>query len=309
MNRLLSISLMLWCAGAVAGPAAFELKPQAQVTSAGVFLADVVANTDSTIPELLIAPPPKPGQTLTLNRAHVEAALMRLSDAPVTNCFAGPVRVTRRTRTLDEDEVKLLITAQLQETMIKDRGELELRFARAWTAISVPDEELKLRVVEMPNSGVSPLFICRFELATTNETVGTWQASFHAKVWRDVWVSRAPLRRGSSLADAELTRERRDVLTLRDAPVDFEAVDPGLETAEYVAPNVPILVRSLKLKPAVRRGQTAMAMVVDGVLSVSMKVEVLEDGVPGQSIRIRNPQTKRELRGKVQNEETILVSL
>jgi flagella basal body P-ring formation protein FlgA len=40
-----------------------------------------------------------------------------------------------------------------------------------------------------------------------------------------------------------------------------------------------------------------------------MKVEVLEDGVPGQVIRIRNPQTRRELRGKVQNEQTVVVSL
>jgi flagella basal body P-ring formation protein FlgA len=40
-----------------------------------------------------------------------------------------------------------------------------------------------------------------------------------------------------------------------------------------------------------------------------MKVDVLEDGATGQVIRIRNPQTRRELRGKVQDEQTILISL
>jgi len=70
-----------------------------------------------------------------------------------------------------------------------------------------------------------------------------------------------------------------------------------------------LLARSLKITPVVRRGQSIDAMVVDGALEVSIKVEALEDGIPGQTIRLRNPQTKRELRGKVQNEQTILVNL
>jgi flagella basal body P-ring formation protein FlgA len=117
------------------------------------------------------------------------------------------------------------------------------------------------------------------------------------------------LRRGVSLAEADLVRERRDVLTVRDALADFAVADPSIEISEYVGANVPLLVRSLKIKTAVHRGQSVEAMVIDGALAVSMKVEVLEDGIPGQTIRIRNPQTKREFRGKVQNEQTILVSL
>jgi flagella basal body P-ring formation protein FlgA len=38
-------------------------------------------------------------------------------------------------------------------------------------------------------------------------------------------------------------------------------------------------------------------------------VEVLEDGSPGQIVRARNEQSLRDIRGKVLNEQTILVSL
>jgi flagella basal body P-ring formation protein FlgA len=51
------------------------------------------------------------------------------------------------------------------------------------------------------------------------------------------------------------------------------------------------------------------AIFQNGALSISFKVEVLEDGQPGQSIRIRNPRTRREFFGKVQNERTITVAL
>jgi flagella basal body P-ring formation protein FlgA len=42
---------------------------------------------------------------------------------------------------------------------------------------------------------------------------------------------------------------------------------------------------------------------------ISVKVEVLEDGVPGQMVRVRNLKSKREFRAKVENEETVLVPL
>ena len=51
------------------------------------------------------------------------------------------------------------------------------------------------------------------------------------------------------------------------------------------------------------------AVFQDGTLSISLKVEILEDGLLGQTIRVRNPKTKRELYGKVQNEETVLITL
>lgn len=288
---------------------AFSLQPQAQVGGAGVFLDEIVTSTNASVPHVRVSTAPRFGQTVILSRRQVEAVLSRTPDMVITNCLgAEQVRVTRRARPLEEEELKLLLTAQLQQDLIKDRGELELRIARPWPAASVPDEALTLKIVDLPASGVSPLFVCRFELSTAQETVGAWQVSLGAKLWREVWASRTALRRGMLLVEADLVRERRDVLTVRDALADFAVADPSVETSEYVAANVPLLARSLKIKPAVRRGQSAEALVVEGALAVSIKVEVLEDGIPGQTIRIRNPQTKRELRGKVQNEQTILVS-
>ncbi|HMJ88585.1 MAG TPA: flagellar basal body P-ring formation chaperone FlgA [Candidatus Acidoferrum sp.] len=309
MKQLIAIFLLAISAQVFALDG-FQLQTEAQVGGVGVFLDEILSSTNAVAPHVRIAAAPRAGQTLTLSRKQVEAALVRTSDSAFTNCLgADQVRVTRRVRSLDEEALKVLLTTQFQTDFIKDRGDLELRLARVWNEVMVPDEPLTLKIIEMPANGVAPLFVCRFELVTTNETVGTWQVSLIAKVWREVWASRTALRRGALLADADLTRERRDVLMLREPLAEFDVADPGIEIAEYVGANVPLLARSLKTKPAMRRGQSAQAMVLDGVLAISMKVEVLEDGVPGQVIRIRNPQTRRELRGKVQNDQTIVVSL
>jgi flagella basal body P-ring formation protein FlgA len=106
-----------------------------------------------------------------------------------------------------------------------------------------------------------------------------------------------------------VTLERRDVLLLREACDTLPAEPELLEVTENLPAGVPLLRRALRLKPVVNRGQLVRGVVQEGALSIALKVEVLEDGAPGQWIRVRNPQSKRELRGKVQDEQTILIVL
>ena len=182
-------------------------------------------------------------------------------------------------------------------------------FTRPWPAILVPDELLAVKVTELPGTGVSPNFIVRFELSAGREALGSWQMSAQAKVWKEILVAKAPLKRGQFLADAEVIRERRDVLGLRDLMLDHLADEPGLELAETLQAGAPLTLRSVRLRPVVTRGQVVDAFVQDGAMTISLKVEVLENGVPGQTVRVRNPQSRREFRGKVQSEQTILVNL
>jgi flagella basal body P-ring formation protein FlgA len=212
-------------------------------------------------------------------------------------------------RTLDQAELTLLLTQTLQKEYVKDRGELELRITQSWTTKKISDEPLTVKIIEMPTIGVTSSFIVRFELRNAHESVGTWQLPVQAHVWREAWVAHSMLKRGDSLADADIARERRDVLVMHEPLADFAAATSTLEIAEPVGIGAPLFARSLKATPVVHRGQLVQAMVEDGSLSIVMKVEVLEDGAPGQVVRARNRQTQRDIRGKVLNEQTILVSL
>jgi flagella basal body P-ring formation protein FlgA len=212
-------------------------------------------------------------------------------------------------RALSESDLKDLLTTALQQHYVKDRGELELRFTRAVPTASVLDETLTVKLLDLPTAGVTANFIARFELRAGDEVAGTWQIPVQARIWREIHVAGAALKRGTLLRDAEISRERRDVLTLRDALVDLDVSNPALELAENVSAGLPLTSRSLRLRAVVHRGKVTEAIVRDGGLTIAVKVEVLEDGVPGQTIRVRNLKSKREFRGTVQNEETIHVML
>lgn len=222
---------------------------------------------------------------------------------------AVPASLTpRQPRRLEEEELRNLLTDSLNAGRKANSEEWELRFTRPWTPVTVPDEPLKVEILEPALSRIASTSILRFEMRAGRQLVGSWQVPVHARLWREVMIAGTVLSRGLLLSDATVTRERRDVLTLRDPLCELPSATADYELAERVPLGAPLTARALRLRPVVFRGQTVNAVMQGKVMTISLKVEVLEEGVPGQVVRVRNLQSRRELRGKVQDEQTIAIS-
>ncbi len=288
---------------------ALNLRDTAAVSSEGIFLDQIVATTDSAATmRVRVADAPVFGQTTVMSRAQVVDRLKVAVPTLALATWGGAERIaiSRRCRALGESELKDMLTATLQRDHVRDRGELQLRMLRAWTPVQVPDEPLEVKIVDLPTSGVNASFIVRFDLVVQREIVGTWQIALNAQVMREVWVARTPLKRGQPLVD--LVKERRDLLTLRDAPWEGTP-DPAFEIKESVSASSPLYARAVGMRAVVHRGQSVEAHLRDGAMSITLKVEVLDEGEPGQTVRVRNPVSRRELRGRVLNEHTIQLFL
>ena len=299
-------------AGSFAEPGAGLLLTQVQVDSQGIFADQLFAtNAATALPHIRLADAPGFGRSLVLTRAQVQSLFAPVLPEVATNLSGRTerVRVVRRARVLDETEIKSLITVALQRQHVRERGELELRLTRPWLTISVPDEPIEVRILDLPTLGVTANFIVRFELRAAQEALGPWQLACQARIWGPVWVTTTPLQRGQMLGRNDLVQERRDLLSVRDTLAVMPSDDLALELTDNVAVGSPLLQRCVRLRPVVHRGDLVEALIREGALTISLKVEVLEEGACGQAVRVRNPYTKRELRGKVQNEQTILVNL
>jgi flagellar basal body P-ring formation protein FlgA len=297
---------------AAASLSGLALREEAQVDREGVFLAQIATAPDgSRLPPIRLLEAPAPGTPVVLPRARLLALLAEAGVvlAPANCAGADAVRVSRRTRQLDEAEFRDRLVAALQAGRPGDAGEFEARLPHSWRPVPVPDEPLEVRFVDPLPPRLNSRQVVRVELLSGSESVGAWSLLLQLRLWREVWVTRATLRRGDALDDASVARERRDVLacneTLAELPADLRA----LEMAEFVPANTPLSPRHLRLRPVVRRGQNADAVLEDGPLQLVLRVEVLEDGAPGQTIRLRNSLSRRELRGIVQNEKTIRICL
>jgi flagella basal body P-ring formation protein FlgA len=291
-------------------PPAFQLAPAAEVTGDGVFLQQAVKSSQP-LPALRLCDAPQIGTTKDLSRAQINDLLTVIAPDLVTTNWTGAdsIHILRRSHTLNEADVLALLTATLQKNYVEDQGQLELNLTQPWIAPVVPDEPLTVKILELPTAGVTRSFIARFQLCTATEIVGTWDVTLQAHIWCEVWVAHSDLARGELLADADVIRDRRDVLTTHEALADFSPGDMTLQLADSVPADGILLARDLKLRTVIHRGQVADAILQDGALSITMKVEALEDGAPGQTIRARNTVSLHDLSGKVVDEHTIEVSL
>lgn len=286
-----------------------ELVPIATSGTRGILLSDLARNGQG-LPRVVLAPAPAVGRPLVFSRAQIVELLGRKApDLQVTNWLgAERVRIVRATRTVDEAQIKDLLTAALQADTVKERGELELRIARPWNSLTVPDDTIGVRVVEIPSSGVSVNFICRFDLLVGGETVGTFHQPLQARIWKEIYVARSGLTRGQLVRDADLVLERRDVLSVRDFLTQIPANDPNVELRENVQAGAPLTARVMRLRAVIKRGRMVDALLQDDAMTISVRAEALEDGVPGQYVRLRNVRSKREFKGKVQDEQTVTVA-
>jgi len=312
---ILFAALLFFGAAPAAHPAEqtsspLRLLPEAQVSSRGIFLSDIVENPE-TLGSIRIADAPAFGRITTLVRSQiVEIVHRQLPDLDATNWAGAPrIRISGKTQPLEESMLKELITSTLQKEIVHDRGELELRFARPWIPVPMPDEPLSIRVLDLPNSGVTPNFILRFEILSGAQSAGIWQIPLQARLLRDIWVARSALMRGQTLEASDWVAEKRDVLQLRDAAIAVRMSDDSCELMENISAGSPLLSRSIRPRAIVRRGKLVEALLQDGKLLISIKAEALEDGILGQTIRVRNIASRREFRGKVENEQTIMVTL
>jgi len=212
-------------------------------------------------------------------------------------------------RRLEEDELCRLLTDFLNGGRGENGGEWELHITRPWTPVTVPEGPLKAEIIEPALNRIASSSTVRFELRAGRQLLGVWQVPVQARLWREVVIAETALRRGERLSAAALTLKRRDVLTLHDPLYELPSGATAYELAEGVPLGAPLTTRVVRLKPVVFRGKTVDAVVRDEALTISLKVEVLEDGVPGQLVRVRNLQSRRELRGKVQDEQTIAIVL
>lgn len=295
-----------------AGP--WLLRTNAQVTSVGIYLADVVvAPTGVELPHLRVADAPMFGKSAALQPGNLNPFIQQaLQIDPGTNWTgAAQATITRRARTLSAMDVEELLTGKLGEEYLSQGGQLELRLTRNWNDVMVPDEPFDVKITSMPPQGIMMSFLVRFEVGNEQEKFGQWQVAVRASLWKDVWVAQRRLTRGSVLMPEDVTREKRDVLMSRTHLVAEQMeINPNQwELLENVGTGNPLNRWSVRPKPVIYRGQLADALIQQGTLSISLRVQVLEDAVTGQDVRILNPHTKRELVGKVNHDHTILIQL
>ena len=290
--------------------AALTLKPSCEVSRDGVYLSDLVeSRTGEPIPAIMIDTSPSWGTIRKYSSQNLIKLINEKAQGVEVDGDEGgeEISISRSSRALGLEEVLESLRVELVKSPVFRQGELELESIRPWKTLLVPDGPVELRLVTRVNYPTFQTSL-RFELLDGGVPFGIFSAPVKMSIWKQAWVAKKQVTRGDVLSKVQLEKQRVNAIKVRQDLWDGNPSDGRYWFRENISPGRLVYSRAVVMKPVVRRGSLAKAVVTAGSLQVSTKVKVLEDGAPGEAVRVQNVRTRKELIGEVLDESTIKIT-
>ena len=184
-------------------------------------------------------------------------------------------------------------------------GELQLESLRAWVAPARTALNWDLEVIEFPNApATSMLLRCRVlaDLVSIGETTFV----LRAMLWREAWATRQPLTVGDTFHPSALETRRIDAFRERDV-LPVSAGDDSFIFARAVPAGRLLTWRDIARRPLVKKGALVDVAAADGLLVVTMKALAMENGAKGETVTVRNPESRKDFAAMVIDENRVQV--
>lgn len=171
-------------------------------------------------------------------------------------------------------------------------GDLELSLLRTWQAPRVPSADWKVAVVAPPAT-LAGQMIVRVRLTAEQRTIGEWNLPLQARLWADGLVARQPVGRGQPLALSAFDLRRTDFLRDKDAvPADSDLA--GMTVSRPLGAGTVLNWRDVTRRALVQRGSRIEVVASSGALVITMKGVAMQNGALGETITVRNPESRRD---------------
>jgi len=205
------------------------------------------------------------------------------------------------------DELRARLLSEIAQELsahFNAEGELQLEVMRPWLPVKGPAEAasgVTARLAEFPTALASTLLL-RVRVIEASQEPREETVLCRAQLWRDAWVVQTPADRGAAFDPTQCDARRIDALRERDAiPASFV----NSSDWSYLRP-VPagrlLTWRDLSRRALVRKGQVIDVSALDGSLHVSLKALAMQDGGKGETVRVRNLESRREFAALVVGE-------
>jgi flagella basal body P-ring formation protein FlgA len=190
------------------------------------------------------------------------------------------------------------LTRQLSEHY-RVAGDLQLELLRPWAPPAESGAAVELAILDFPPVLASSLLV-RVRLQSAGRTIADTTLALRAQLFRDVWLTREPVERGSAVDASQLESRRVDVLREREALATTEG--EGLTFARSISTGRVLTWRDVARRALVHKGQVIEVAATDGALTITMKAMAMENGAAGETVKVRNLESRREFAALVISE-------
>lgn len=249
--------------------------------------------------------PSEPGKPLQVNRARLSQALREALGEVADRCLLPTsMAIQSGGAVLREDDLRALVVREMTPRLRALPGDAELEDFRlpAYAFLAHPGQSVALETGRI-GPGRLPL---RFAVLEVDGTpVRRFTGTVMVNLWADVPCAAQPINRGDRVGPDQVTWIRKNLTFVRGDLWDGRG--GPWEARKAVGTGQPILISDLGPVTAVRRGAVITLVYARGAVRLAVKAEALADGGAGDTIPVRNLQTKKQIYAEIVDADTVRV--
>lgn len=285
-----------------------KIQPAAITNTDNVLLGDIAVPLGPVPPDLweelknreLWPAPPEGSKPLQINKSKLSQALREALGADYAGrCLLPTSLVIQRGGVVfREDDLRNYVIKSLAPQLAAMSGEAELGDFRLpeYIFLAHAGQQIQLEPGKLAPGRVPLRFaVQEADGAVLRRVAGTAKLT----LWLTAPAAARPINKGETIAPEAITFMRINAGQLKDLPWDGQG--GPWQAIRSIGTGEPILQSDLASKMMVRRGNILTLTFSRGNLHMTIQVEALADGEPGQTIPVRNLQTKKQVYATVKD--------
>lgn len=301
--KVLFATMILAAACAADAAVTVVLKPEAEVASTRITLADVAQISGAGAPDKLrtldLGRSPFPGYTATVDAGKVRLMMKAAGIDPsgVQMDAASRCRVSRASQTVSGHEVAAAALAEVEARWQgDDRVECSVLREPSDVNVAAGTLELAVKISSTIRPGVNSVPV---EIRVDGERERSVSVSIQVRAFRPVVVAANALGRGQMISAGDLAVEEREMAGFTSGLMMDPSAAVGQRTIRAISAGAPLRESDLEVIPLVRRNGPVAIIARSGRVSVRSNGQALDDGQLGQLVKVRPDHTSDAVSGKV----------
>ena len=184
-------------------------------------------------------------------------------------------------------------------------GELQIELLRTWAAPARVANAWTVEIMEYPAVMASSI-LTRCRVLADGQVAGEYTVTMRVALLRDAWSSRQPVLANATFDPAMLEVRRVDFLRERDA-LPASVGDRSFIFSRAIQSNRLLTWRDVARRPLVRKGDFVEVAAIDGMLQITMKGLAMENGAQGDTVTIRNLDSRKDFTAQVVAENRVQI--
>ena len=251
---------------------------------------------------------PAPGQTSYLTGDILLARLTAAGLDPAAEGWTIPDRVTVTTlsQIVPGEVIAEKITQTLREKTPYPSADVAVKIRSGLGDVRIPVGAYEIKV-KLPNgirfAGPTPVTA---EIRADGKPVKAVYLVCDVQVQVPAVVVTSPVAPHKFITPADITVEKRSLASLPVRALKDDSMLKLYWTRRTISPGTVLTEDMLDIPPAVTRNSPVMITIDNGTIYIAAAGLAMQDGRPGDIIRVQNVETKRIIMAKVQAKGTVV---